>query len=211
MAVCGGGPSLESHLEELRSWPGDIWAINQTADYLLSHGIDCTLFTVDALIKSTSATKRLVSSNCDPALFGGAQCFGLIEFEKDGVPGGSTSAGRTPALALRLGYPGVVYFGCDSSFVTQSHIDRDERLPHALIVRADGADYLTHPELCMQAECLSEVLREFPGVFQSKSGGLLDAMTNDPQWSVVGVSGALKEHLIEHNGDTGLYDHPYAA
>jgi hypothetical protein len=211
VAVCGGGPSLDAHLDELRAWPGDIWAINKTADYLLDRGIDCTMFTVDGLVKSTSATKRLIASNCDPALFEGAQCFGLIEYESDGVPGGTTSAGRTPALALRLGYPGVVYFGCDSSFVTRSHVDRNERLDHALIVRADGSDHLTHPELCMQAECLSEVLREFPDVFQSRSGGLLDAMTKDTQWSVVAVSTALKAHLIEHNGDDGIYDAPYVA
>jgi hypothetical protein len=211
VAVCGGGPSLVAHLEELRAWPGDIWAINYTADYLLDRGVDCALFTVDAQIKSTRAQKRLIATNCDPALFEkDARCFPLIEYEAGGVPGGSTSAGRTPALALRLGYPGAVYFGCDSSFEDRSHVDRNERLEEALIVRANGKDWLTHPELCMQAECLSEVLRNFPDKFQSKSGGLLDAMTADPEWAVVAVSDAYKKHLIAVNGDIGLYDQPYA-
>lgn len=209
VAVCGGGPSLDSHLQELLDWPGDVWAINYTAAYLLDRGIDCTMFTIDGMVKSTTAKKRLISSNCDPALHEGAECFGLIEFEYGGVPGGSTSAGRTPALSLRLGYPGAVYFGCDSSFKDRSHVDRNERLPNALVVRANGSDYLTHPELCMQAECLSEVLREFPGTFKSKSGGLLDAMTADPDWSVVAVSAPYKDSLIKQNGDTGLYRQPF--
>jgi hypothetical protein len=48
-----------------------------------------------------------------------------------------------------------------------------------------------------------------PELFQSRSGGLLDAMTADPDWHVVAVSTALRAHLIEINGDTGLYDAPY--
>jgi hypothetical protein len=210
VAVCGGGPSLNEHLQELREWPGDIWAINHTADYLLDRGVDCTMLTIDGLITHTTAAKRLIASCCAPSLFtGDVRVFDVSEFHAEGVPGGSTSAGRTPCLVLRLGYPGAVYFGCDSSFEDRTHVDRQEKLPDALIVRANGRDWITHPELCMQAECLSQVLREFPQVFKSKSGGLLDAMTADPEWEVVAVSAALKQNIIETSGDAGLYDKPY--
>lgn len=210
VAVCGGGPSLNDHLEELKAWPGDIWAINNTADYLLARGIDCTMFTVDGMVKSTTAKKRLLATHCDPALFQqDVRCYAILEYEDGGVPGGSTSATRTPALALRLGYPGVVYFGCDSSFVDQTHVDRQELQEEALYVRANGRDWLTHPELCMQAECLSDLIRQFPDKFQSKSGGLLDAMTADPEWEVVAVSDGYKRNLIAQNGDSGLFDTPY--
>lgn len=210
VAVCGGGPSLEAHLHELRKWPGDIWAINHTADWLLDRGIDCTLYCLDPLIKTSTAARRLLSTTCDPQLFSGqVECFGQAEFEEGGIAGGSTAATRAPSLALRLGYPGAVFFGCDSSFEERTHVDRDEKLAEALYVRADGRDWLTHPEMCMQAECLSTLLREFPQAFQSKSGGLLDAMTRDPEWSVVAVSAAFKEALIDTNGDQGLYDRPY--
>jgi hypothetical protein len=211
VAVCGGGPSLDAHLDELRAWPGDIWAVNWTADYLLDRGIDCTMLTVDPLITETTAAKRLIATCCDPRLFtGDVRCFAISEYEEDGVPGGSTTAGRAPTLALRLGYPGAVFFGCDSSFEDRDHVDRNEQLPDALLIEANGRVFKTYPELSMQAEALSALLREFPQFLQSKSGGLLDAMTKDPNWSVVAVSTALKQTLIDTNGDTGLYDEPYA-
>jgi hypothetical protein len=212
VAVCGGGPSLNEHLQELKDWPGDVWAVNATADYLLERGIDCTMITVDGMVKTTGAKKRLLATNCDPALFHeDVRCFALLEFEEGGVPGSSTTASRAPALALRLGYPGVVFFGCDSSFEDRTHVDRHEEQEEALYVRANGRDWLTHPEMVMQAEALSALLREFPDRFQSKSGGLLDAMTADSEWSVVAVSDAYKRNLIEQNGDIGLYDAPYKA
>lgn len=210
VAVCGGGPSLDAHLEELRSWPGDIWAINHTADYLLERGIDCTLFAVDPLITSSTAAKRLLATCCNPGLFTGlVQCFAVMESEEGGVPGGTTAAGRTPGLALRLGYPGAVYFGCDSSFDEADHVDRHEALPDMLLIDAAGAVFKTYPELMMQAECLADVFREFGEVFANKSGGLVSAMVLDPDWEVVGVSANLRNHLIEFNGDEGLYNEPY--
>jgi hypothetical protein len=210
VAVCGGGPSLDAHLDELRAWPGDIWAVNKTADYLLERGIDCTMLTIDPLIAGTTAAKRLIGTCCDPRLFtGDVRCFPICEHEEGGVPGGSTTAGRAPTLALRLGYPGAVLFGCESSFEGCDHVDRDEQLPEVLLIRANGRVFKTYPELSMQAECLSALIREFPQLFQSRSGGLLDAMAADPDWEVVGVSTALKKSLIETNGDTGLYDKPY--
>lgn len=210
VAVCGGGPSLNAHLKDLERWPGDIWAINYTADYLLNRGIDCTLFSVDALVRNSTAARRLLATCCDPMLFKGqVETFACCEHEDGGVPGGSTAAGRTPALAVRLGYPGVVFFGCDSSFEGRDHVDRDEKLSDVLVIRANGRDFKTYPELSMQAECLSDVIRVAPEFFVNRSGGLLEAMVQDEQWSVVAVSDALKKHLIEINGDEGIYDAPY--
>lgn len=211
VAVCGGGPSLDAHLSELRSWPGDVWAINRTADYLLDRGIDCALFAVDPLIVESTAAKRLLATCCDPRLFAGdVKCFAVSEHEEGGVPGGTTAAGRTPGLVLRLGYPGAVYFGCDSSFEAHDHVDRHEQLPDVLIIEAAGKEYRTYPELMMQAECLSDVLREFPQLFKSKSGGLLEAMVIDPDWEVVAVSTALRESITTYSGEC-VYDRPYAA
>lgn len=210
VAVCGGSPSLVEHLEELRAWPGDIWAINATADWLASQGIEATLFTVDPVHCQSSVRKRLLATACDPRIFSQhVECFAMCEDEDGGVPGGTTSATRAPALALRLGYPGAVFFGCESSLGKTSHVDRNEPLGEALIVRADGVDWVTRPDYYLQAECLSHLLTEFPQVFTSKSGGLLDAMVRDPNWEVVAVSEALKRNLIEQNGDVGLYDKPY--
>lgn len=211
VAICGGGPSLAGCLDELREWPGDVWAINYTADYLLERGVDCTFFTVDPSPMRTTAAKRLVATCVDPALAAGdVQCFALCEHEPGGVPGGTTSAGRAATLALRLGYPGAVFYGCDGSFEGADHVDRNEARDEVLIVRANGREFHTYMDLYDQSRGLAHLLTEFPAYFKSRSGGLLDAMAADPDWSVVAVSAAFKAKLIRDNGDSGLYDEPYA-
>lgn len=212
VAVVGGGPSLLDRLDELREWPGDIWAINRTADWLQARGIDCAYFSVDPLVIPSSVKRALVCSACHPQVLEGKDVlmFDLSE-HGGGIVGGSTTATRAPTLAAFMGYPGVHFFGCDSSFQTFDHIDRHEAYPEELIVKANGRTFHTYPEFLMQAECLTDIIRLAPELFVNKSGGLLQAMMVDDQWEVVAVSDALKASLIEWNGDTGLYDKPYAA
>lgn len=209
VAVVGGGPLLD--LEAVRQWPGDIWAINYTADYLLDRGIECTFFTTDPFPFKTKAYKRLLASHCDPSVFlGQVQVFDISDETPGGVLGGTTSATRAPLLAIQMGYPGVVFFGCESCFGKTSHIDRDcERTKASLlIVRADGRDWVTSPQMLLQAEELAWFIKNTE-VFREQSGGLLRAMLNDDSWEVVGVNHAMKAHLIDVNGDAGIYDQPY--
>jgi hypothetical protein len=213
VAVVGGGASVLGHLDELRSWPGDIWAINSMADWLKERGIDSTLFTVDPAYFDSKADKALLASCCHPDVFRGeVRVFDLLEHAEGGVIGGVTTATRAPALALRLGYPGAAFFGCDSSFDGDAHVaHRDYAHYPLLIVRANGADYTTLPDFVMQADDLAQLMRTFPDFFVCKSGGLLPAMVADKDWTTVAVSAAMKQKLIETNGDSGLYDTPYEA
>ncbi len=95
-----------------------------------------------------------------------------------------------------------MFFGCEGSFPLgqKTHVNKDDGLDTLMVVRAGGTDYVTHPELFMQCETLSAVLREFPRFFQEQSGGLLRAMTSDPDWTVAAVSTALREHMAQENG-----------
>jgi hypothetical protein len=210
VAVVGGGPSLVHHLDELRQWPGEIWAVNSMADWLGERGIDATLFTVDPAYLEAKTQKRLLASCCHPEMFTlETRVFDMLEHAPDGVTGGVTSASRAPALAIRLGYPGIAFFGCDSSFEEAGHVaiaDYDEA---ALIVQANGRTFQTVPEFVMQAESIAQLLRTFPAYFVNKSEGFLAAMVADEQWTTVAVSAALKKVLIDTNGDSGLFDKPY--
>src|SRR5690349_5759801 len=49
LAVVGGGPSIKRHIMELVNWPGHIWGINQSAQWLLQFEPKCPvwMFTVD--------------------------------------------------------------------------------------------------------------------------------------------------------------------
>src|SRR5687768_7965317 len=73
LAVVGGGPSAFSHLEELRNWPGKIWAINGTHKWLVDNGINPIFFSVDPgeeLIELADGVKQAVlASHCDPGVF----------------------------------------------------------------------------------------------------------------------------------------------
>lgn len=212
VAVVGGGPSLISRLDELRHWPGEIWAINSMADWLNERGIPATLFTVDPAFFASKTQKRLLASCCDPAMFTPETLvFDMLEHAEDGVTGGVTSATRAPALALRLGYPGVAFFGCDSSLEDTGHVAIADYDEPALIVKANGRTFKTGPEFLMQAENLAQLIRTFPDYFDNRSDGLLPAMVADEQWTTVGVSAAMKRILIETNGDSGLFDTPYEA
>lgn len=206
VAVAGGGPLLD--VEALRQWPGDIWAINHTADFLLDRGIDCTLMTVDPAPMKFTAAKRLLASCCDPSVFEGEfEVFDLSEHAPGGVVGGSTSATRAPMLAALMGYPGVVFFGCESSFTDVDHIDRNEEPERQLIIRADGADWRTSPQMMVQAQELTWLVKHCKGV-EERSGGLLRAMLKDDGWEVVAVNDAMKKHLDEINGP-GLWEGQY--
>jgi hypothetical protein len=212
VAVVGGGPSLLGRLDELRAWPGDIWAINSMPDWLEARGIDSVLFSVDPKPFASKAKRAILASTCHPSVFEGrdVRMFDMLEHATDGVIGGVTTASRAPALALRMGYPGVAFFGCDSDFGEIGHVSsgayQDEEL---LIVRANGAEFITAPDFLLQAENLALLMRTFPDYVVNKSDGLLAALLADEEWTTVAVSDALKKKLIETNGDSGLYDEPY--
>jgi hypothetical protein len=213
VAVVGGGPSVARRLDELRQWPGEIWAVNSTADWLADRGIGSTLFSCDHSHIPSRAKKAVLASCCHPAMFEGREVrvFDMSDDAPDGVIGGNTTASRAPVLALKLGYPGVAFFGCDSSFETSDHVDRNDQFPKQVIVHANGADYRTYPDFLVQAECLADLVRGFGGYLVNKSDGLLAAMVADAGWEVVAVSAALRESLNATNGDEGIYDEPYVA
>lgn len=211
LAVVGGGPLVVHSLDELRSWDGDIWAINRTAQWLKERGIRSTLFTIDPLYMDIDCEDRLLASACHPDMFtGNCRMFDLSETHSDGISGGQSSAVRAPLLALRMGYTEINFFGCEGSFSDATHADRDEKPEHVMIVRAGGHDYKITPDMLLQCQELSTLITTFNGVMRNRSGGMLKAMIENPDtWEVVGVSAGLKAHLEQLNGKQGLYDEPF--
>lgn len=213
LAVVGGGPLVIKDLPELQNWDGDVWGINLTAQWLNEHSVRATLFTVDPVPFEVAAPDAILGSVCDPSLFaqfeGRVRTFHMLQTHADGLSGGSFSSTCAAAVALRMGYTDVSFFGCEGSFEGSDHVDRDEKRPDQLIVRAGGKDYITIPPFMIQCEELMKLF-VFDGVFHNRSGGLLKAMIENPDtWEVVAVSAAFKKHLEEANGCHGLYEEPY--
>ena len=219
LAVVGGGPSVREHLNELREWGGDIWAINHTGTFLKKEGINSTFVTVDSGHPSEFITdgvnNAIMATCCHPKLkerFKSCLGFPLIEQDKDGITGGTTTATRMPALALMLGYVNISFFGCESSFNLSDgdHVDRNENRPNPLLVRANGKEYATYLDLVLQAENLAMFMSRVPDMFIDRSGGLVSAMSADPEgWEVVAVSKDLRDNIESVSGKCGMYENPY--
>lgn len=219
LAVVGGSPDVALDLEELKSWDGDIWAINSVANWLHENGIECTMFSVDPgeppdlpeSLWNSPVKRRILATMCHPQMMtDDTRVFDTAETAPDGLPGGTCSATRAPWVAMKMGYLDVSFFGCAASYESQDHVDRHEGRDVELIVRAGGKDYRTRPDFYIQAQELARLFAEYGVVFKNRSRGLTKAMTEYPdKWEVVGVSAALKAHLEEVNGKQGLYDEPY--
>lgn len=213
LAIVGGGPLVIHDLPELQAWNGDVWGINHTAQWLNENGVRTTLFTVDPIPFEVQAPDAILGSVCDPSLFaqfeGRVRTFHMLQTHEDGLSGGSFSSTCAAAVALRMGYTNVSFFGCEGSFEERDHVDRHEGKPDQLIVSAGGREYRTTPPFMIQCAELMKLFY-FDGVFHNRSGGLLKAMIeNADTWSVVAVSASLKEHLEKVNGKQGLYEEPY--
>lgn len=197
LAIVGGGSSLSEHLAELRSFPGDIWAINQTADYLRGHGIDCYFFTVDPsdTVSRYVSGKAVLHAHCHPDAFRAA---GVAYKTVGSIPGPSTAVAGC-LLGLKAGYDKIYLFGADSSYGKTSHVYRDEPIPGMVRVECGGS-HITKLEMILQAERLAETIRALPQFFENRSGGFLKALVEHGDYDVTHASRSVhegKKHVPE--------------
>ena len=201
LVVVAGGPSINEHLEEIRDVAADpmtdIWAVNGAWIWCADRGIDATFFAVDPhpivlnWLQTAGGRKperAILSVCCDPAVFdllAGADIMALRQGAED-LRGGSSTAGLAPHLAMLMGYGGVTFYGCESSYDPgRSHAYMHEPRAEEMIVTADGCDFLTAPDFMMQAKELAAFIHAFqdhelfPGYLAERSGGLLRALVND--------------------------------
>ena len=223
LAVVGGGKSAADSLAELRAWPGDIWACGSTFQWLEREGIHATLFCVDPQAglagMAVGARKALLASNCDPSAFdvlkdAEVEVFHLVN-DNVGVHHGPTTASAAFDLATKMGYLDQSYFGFDSSYqegpveqmperyqiadpITHNH--KAEKEPFLVRIVCDGKAFLTSAEFFMQAQWMALMFNSKVGeigIIKNRSGGLLSAMINDPDYDCTHVSLRLAADLQE--------------
>lgn len=191
VAVVGGGHSLADHLDELRAWNGPIWAINGTWQWLKERGVAATFFTVDpkpqAWLKLEPGESALVATVASDELIRSLMGGHVRTFELgiDHVHSGVTSATAAPHLAIKMGHVSVTFFGCDSSFGDYTtHVYPVDVPGDLMAVQVGEASFATKPEFVMQAEDLASLCRELPTVCRNRSGGLLAALIENPEWDL---------------------------
>jgi len=218
-AVVGGGESVKKHLSTLRSWSGDIFAMNDAAGYLSKNRIKSYMFPIDGSkipfktgknVKGAVFSTRVNKCQFDQFRHEDIRVFNMAEDDqKQGIEGGPTGLCRTPHLLLQMGYAGIDFFGCEGSFFRRSHNtgDHDDARGNMIVVRVKGIDYLTHAGFMVQNEFMVKLFKEYPKFFSFHCDGLLMAMFENPDtWGVVAVSDSIKE---QHEAQGGIYKTPY--
>ena len=206
LAVVGGGRSILQHEATLKSWGGDIWAINGAYGWCKERGIKATFFAIDAADGleqfACGVESALIGSAVSPKVtdrLKGARV-SLFDVGVDGIMCGPTTATTAPCLSLFMGYQDTTFFGCESSWDGSAHaysraVDPD-LIDNRLLVACNGGEYLTCSEYLMQAECLAAAIRTAPHVFKEESGGLLRALVADPEWDCIKATQHVHDSLV---------------
>lgn len=197
IAVVGGGPQVSDFTEELKVWDGDIWAINGAFGWCLDHGIDATFYTLDASPALEGMAKRasraILADNCSPSVAGAVRGPVLL-VDMENVPLGCTSTATAPMLAALAGYASLTLFGCESSFTDREHAYSWKYVTESRVLVSCGSrEYLTTPQLIMQAEYVADIARQIPGYVTVKGDGFLPALIEHGDYDVLKVSRDIAE------------------
>lgn len=203
LAVVGGGPSVADHLDELRYWPGVIWAINGTFNWLRDRGILSQFFSTDPLPGIADlcrqADSAVMATWCSPDAFSAMPSahVELVDLAEYPAVGPSTAC-CAPLIAANAGFRSVSFFGCESSFKDgATHAYSVDRPMNFLEVECNGKRFMTSPQMLMQAEYLADILREALGYCVDRSGGLLAAVVADPDVDVIAASRSVYEAAMK--------------
>lgn len=226
LAIAGGGPSIVSHLQELRffasvSSVNDLWAINGACGFLRERGIESTLFALDPVdwlaSRVKGAKKAILATRCHPSVFETLKDCDITLFDiaqdtekGEGIWGSVSAVLSVFSLAPFLGYRRVIFYGCEGSFEKDSHAYMNEAdcFDYRFVVSVGGREYITAPDMYAQSIELSKLLRFTKGHFEERSGGLLraflaermkhppDALEIEPEHDIVKVSRALLAGLV---------------
>lgn len=202
LAICASGPSAKDYVETLRTWSGEIWAINGAFGWLLSEGVpvnafvgmDPEAFLTDYLRDIPDNATYYISNQCHPDVFDRLKERNVRTWHADDpavippvgqvpIPGGSTCLGRSPYLASFQGWQHVHLFGGDSSFDGDSYAYGGTMPQNEIVAEVNGTQYRTNRQMLTQAAEMVELMKNFPGSITLHGRGLLPAMAEDNRQS----------------------------
>lgn len=198
LAVIGGGPSINEHVETFKNWDGDIWTINGAYHWCTARGIASTFIACDphpiVADWAKNVKRALVTTRCSPMVFEVLEGADTRVFDLDGenrVIAGSSTASCSIHLAILDGYKDVTYFGCESSYPPGgTHAYMHEPRKDELVVLVGDEEFHTAPDYLIQAQEMAHVFREAEGI-KEESGGLLRALIKNPKFRITWISEGL--------------------
>ena len=207
LAVVGGGPSINEHVDKLKEWPGDIWTINGTYHWARARGIRSTFIAADphSIVADWAkhVTDAIVITRCHPKVFEvlKANNATIKTFEIDGVSRtitGTSTATAAVHLAWLSGYRNLTFFGCESCYLPgASHAFMHEKRDAEVIVQVGDEQFFTAPDYLCQAIELSGIIRAMK--VKEESGGLLRALIANPKYRFIWISQGMFDNMKEHH------------
>lgn len=214
-SICGAGPTLRNTLPDVA---GDIFAINNAHDFLISRGwiprFGVALDSLPEMSKHFTPDQRvtyLVASQCDQRLFAHlsgctvhiwhALCDDVTHLMpgRYAVAGGCTATLRCINLAYLMGYRDIRLFGLDGNAAsdTNTHVQAggDEEIadmPLVWPVHVAGRDFLAHPVYAWQAKELIMQRKALPDDVRLTVYG--DSLVS---WTVRAANGEFDQQRIE--------------
>lgn len=192
LAIVGGGSTVVDHIQTLKDWSGDIWAVNGAYKWCRSHGIKPWYVSFDpmpvvGLMKVDPGTPTLLVDDADPSVYENLR-HADIRLVPEGIGPGPTTTTVCTVVAPKLGYRHITFFGCNSDFNGGRYAYQDTHdWPDRVILQTGPYSWITTPGLLCQADLISTCIRNFRNLFHEKSGGLLAALVEYGDYQVVDV------------------------
>jgi len=200
LAVIGSGPSIKDNVDKIKNFDGEVWAINDTYIWCRDNDIDAGFYAVDPQDHiaqyCSGARKAVLADIVCPEVFkslSGAD-IELAKLGLDAINNWSTAASTAPMIASRRGHQSVTFFGCESSFVGDSHAFKND--DHGRVwVKCGGEEHTTTLQLIHQAEFLAELARGAPNFITVEGSGFLPALIKHGDYSVTHVCRSIHDKL----------------
>lgn len=191
IAICGGGPSLDDHAEEIKKFP-HVMACGSVHDHLVSMGITPTFaIAVDGLEdavnwfqKPQAKTSYLLASQCHPNMFEHLKAHkiaiwnfkGQVDDETvfNGEPQinwGCMVGNHSVQMALFLGFQELHFFGMDGNHVDGKHhayeVDGHDEASrtNAGVFKVNGKNFVSTTALISQMEHFFDIFSSSDGQF----------------------------------------------
>lgn len=200
LALVGGGPSAAEHLDVLRAWDGEVWAINGAWAWCRDHGIAATFVTFHPMVDVPAGVVRaVIGEECSPALFdalAGCELYTLTDESPNGqaLPRGGTTATAVAVKMPLLGFYDLTFFGLEGSYGARTHnyaVYQDPDEPW-MVVKVGGETFQTKLEFLTQSIILAELVHAYP-IYEERCGGLLGALVRDHEYDVIEMAPILHE------------------
>jgi len=194
LAVVGGSYDSEDFIDELKSFDGDVWAINGAYDWCKSVGICADFYAIDPSVfllpLIDNVHRAILADTVHQEVFDklGSKVAEIAWTGLDAIKHSTTAASTAPMIAAERGHNHVTFYGCQSDFgVTSTHVYKNDELTN-IWLRCGGVEYVSCPQFIMQAEFLAGLSRGLPKGISVKGKGFLSSLIDHGTYEITHVT-----------------------